>query len=105
MQRDSTPSAVRPGLRQRHWLLLGLVIVVTLSLVYLWQSWRWISAYNELQAAEAKLESLEAERQHVRFRVERAFSLERIERIATGQLDMTHPEPRYLELADDPDSP
>jgi cell division protein FtsL len=85
-------------LRQRHWLLLGLVVVVALSLVYLWQSWRWISAYNELQEVRAQLEATEAERERLRFRVERAFSLERVERIAREQLDMTRPEPRYLEL-------
>jgi len=91
-------------LSQRHLLLLGLIVVVVLSLVYLWQSWRWISAYNDLQAAEAKLESLEAERQHVRFQVERAFSLERIEHIATERIaadqgGMTHPQPGYLDLS------
>ncbi len=89
----------RTGLSQRHWLLLGLVVVVALSLVYLWQSWRWVSAYNELQEVQAQLEATEAERERLRFQVERAFSLERVERIATEQLDMTRPEPRYLEIS------
>lgn len=103
---DRSSDADRNGIRQHHLLLLGLTIVVALSLIYLWQSWRWTSAYNELQDAHAQLETLEAERQRVRFQVERAFSLERIERISTDQLDMSRPEPRYLDLSNpDDDQP
>lgn len=97
----------RPRLSQRHLLILGLAIVVALSLVFLWQSWRWVDAYNELQEAQTQLEAAEAERKRTRFEVERAFSLERIERIAEEQLNMTRPdEPRYLERpANDSDPP
>lgn len=99
-QTDPTPSAERPRLRQRHWLLLGLVVVVALSLVYLWQSWRWVSTYNDLQAAQTELAGIQAERQTLNFRVERAFSLERVEDIATQQLDMFRPEPRFIDLSE-----
>ncbi len=97
----------RPKLSQRHLLILGLVIVVALSLVFLWQSWRWVAAYNELQEAQAQLEATEAEHKRARFEVERAFSLERIERIAREELNMTRPdEPQYLERPpNDSDSP
>lgn len=96
--RESSESP-RVRVSQRHLLLLALIVVVALSLVYLWQSWRWISAYNELQQAQVRLEATEAEREQLRFDVERAFSLVRIERIATEQLDMKRPEPRYLDLS------
>lgn len=100
-------SSIWVRLSQSQLLLIGLAIVVALSLVYLWQSYRWTAAYNELGRAQAELEERQAERQRLTFRVERAFSLERIERIGTEQLNMTRPEPRFLDLSspDDADQP
>jgi len=106
-QARDTSEIARPRLSQRHLLVLGLVIVLAVSLVFLWQSWRWVAAYNELQEAQTQLEAAEAEHRRKRFEVERAFSLERIERIAKEQLNMSRPEePQYLERsASDSDPP
>ncbi|MFB6285089.1 MAG: cell division protein FtsL [Candidatus Bipolaricaulia bacterium] len=106
-QTRETSEIEGPRLSQRHLLILGLAIVVALSLVFLSQSWRWVAAYNELQKAQTQLEAAKAEHRRTQFEVERAFSLERIERIAEEQLNMSRPEElRYLERsASDSDPP
>jgi cell division protein FtsL len=80
-------------------LVLGaLVVLAVLALFYLWQSWQWVYWLNELHQAQAELDDLRAERDRLLFEVGRAFSLERIERIARETLGMYRPEPQYLEL-------
>ncbi len=76
----------------------ALVLLAVLALFYLWQSWQSVYSLNELHRAQAELDDLRAERDQLLFEVGRAFSLERIERIARETLGMYRPQPQYLEL-------
>ena len=77
-------------------LLLGLLGIGALALLQLGQSWRYLDALNGLHEAQTRVEALRAERDRLLFEVGRAFSLERIERVARERLGMTRPEPRFL---------
>ncbi len=73
-----------------------------LALAYVWLVWAWLLTLNALHDARAELQALQAERDRLVFEVERAFSLERIERIARERLGMFRPAPRYLHLKLEP---
>lgn len=95
-----------PRLASRRWLLLvGLLLVAALALAYLWVSWQWVYTLNELHKARAELQALQAERDRLLFEIGRAFSLERIEKIARERLGMYRPEPQYLQLDLEPFAP
>lgn len=91
---DNTPFFTRGRLVA----LVALLALALLALFYLWQSWQYVYWLNELHRARAELEELQAEHERLKFEVGRAFSLERIERIATEELHMIRPSPRYLVL-------
>jgi len=84
--------------RGRLILLLVLLVLTALALLYLWQSWQLIYWLNRVHQARIELEALQAENARLRFEVEQAFSLRRIERIALERLGMIRPTPRYLML-------
>lgn len=83
---------------RRLGLLFALLAITALGLLQLWQSWRYLEALNELYRSRTRVEALRAERDRLLFEVGRAFSLERIERIARERLGMTRPEPTFLRL-------
>jgi cell division protein FtsL len=84
--------------RARALLLLALLLLTGLALLYLWQSWQMIYWLNQLHQARVELEALRAEHARLKFEVARAFSLKRIEQIATERLGMIRPTLRYLML-------
>lgn len=84
--------------RKRLALLLALLAITTLALLQLWQSWRYLEALNELHETQTRVEALQAERDRLLLEVARAFSLERVEKIARERLGMTRPKPKFLVL-------
>ncbi len=97
-------SLVATGTGERFWTpkrllaILALLLLAALALFYLWQSWQWIYWLNELHKAQARLERLQTERDRLTLEVARAFSLKRLEEIATQRLGMIHPKPKYLHI-------
>ncbi len=79
-------------------LLIALLAIFSLAFLQLWQSWRYLEALNEFHRAQTRVEALRTERDRLLFEVARAFSLERVERIARERLGMTRPEPEFLVL-------
>ena len=98
LEEGSAPGGNSLLVRHRGWLLVSLLLIAALALAYLWVSWQWVYTLNELHKARAELQALQAERDRLLFEVGRAFSLERIERIARERLGMYRPEPQYLQL-------
>lgn len=79
-------------------MLLSLILVTILALFYLWQSWQWVYWLNQLHQAEVKRDELQAENDQLKFEIAQAFSLARIEQIATQRLGMIRPTLKYLLL-------
>lgn len=78
-------------------IILSLLLFATaLALLYLWQSWQWVYWLNKLHQAQVELEALQAENGYLKLEVSQAFSLKRIEAIATERLGMFRPSPHYL---------
>jgi len=78
-------------------LTLSLLLFASaLALLYLWQSWQGVYWLNRLHRAQLELEALRTENGYLKLEVSRAFSLKRIEAIATEKLGMFRPSPRYL---------
>ncbi len=84
--------------RKRLLVLLSLLLLTGLALFYLWQSWQWVYWLNQLHQAEAKRDALQTENDYLKFEVAQAFSLARLERIATQRLGMIRPTLKYLLL-------
>ena len=85
--------------RTRLLTLLLLVLITVLALFYVWQSWQWVYWLNQLHQAEIKREELQAQNDHLKFEIAHAFSLARIEQIATQKLGMVRPTLKYLLLS------
>lgn len=96
-------SSKRRLLTSKQTLILLLLIVVTLLLLlYSWQSWQMVHLSSKLIEAEEKAKQLEEERMILQFKVNQAFSLERIERLAKGKLGMIEPpEIKWIKLKED----
>jgi len=77
---------------------LFLILLTALALFYLWQSWQWVYWLNQLHQAEAKRDELQAKNDQLKFEIAQAFSLARIEQIATQKLGMIRPTLKYLLL-------
>lgn len=81
---------------KRLLILLSLLLLTGLALFYLWQSWQWVYWLNQLHQAEAQRDALQTENDYLKFEVAQAFSLGRLERIATQRLGMIRPTLKYL---------
>ena len=92
---EGKPAFLTP---RRLGLLFALLAITALALLQLWQSWRYLETLNELHRTQTRAEALRAERDRLLFEVARAFSLERVERIARERLGMTRPDPEFLVL-------
>lgn len=84
--------------RKRLLILVLLFVMSSLALFYLWQSWQWVYWLNQLHQAQAKGDELQAQNDQLKFEIARAFSLARIEQIATQKLGMIRPTLKYLFL-------
>jgi len=78
--------------------IILIVVITTLMLLYLWQSWQLIYLSGELLRSKEALELLESRNELLRLEVSKAFSLERIQRLAKGRLGMEEPAIKYLIL-------
>ena len=80
-------------------IIAGAVLLSGLCLLYLWQGTAILSLTAERESAKQTLASIQEVNRYLEFQVDRAFSLERIERIARTQLGMDDPEiVRYVEV-------
>lgn len=72
-----------------------------LCFVYIWQSTRIRELTAQRASAAAQLVEIEELNRELQFQIEQAFSLERVARIARGQLGMIEPDVvRYVRLPD-----
>lgn len=92
--RDHTPF-LTPA---RTWAVVLLLLLTVLALFSVWQSWQRVYWLNELHRSQEDLAELQASHERLRFEVGRAFSLERIERLAMEELRMIRPSPDFLVL-------
>jgi cell division protein FtsL len=74
-----------------------LLIVALLALLYSWQSSRRIQLLSKLQQSTMELEKIEEQNRLFKLEVARAFSLERIERLAK-EMGMVKPPLKFLLL-------
>ncbi len=75
------------------------VIVSGLCLLYLWQGTAILSLTAERESARAALTSIQEVNRYLEFKVDRAFSLSRVERIARNELHMEDPKiVRYVKI-------
>ncbi len=80
-------------------VVAAALLVSGLSLLYLWQETAILSLTAERESARAALSSIQEVNRYLEFKVDRAFSLDRIERIARTQLGMDDPKiVRYVEI-------
>lgn len=104
LQRGREKRLPRPATVETFWtrkrllVLLSLLLLAGLALFYLWQSWQWVYWLNQLHQAQAKRDALQSENDYLKFEVAQAFSLARLERIATQRLGMIRPTLKYLLL-------
>ena len=82
--------------RKRLLTFVLLFVMTTLALFYLWQSWQWVYWLNQLHQIQAKGDEIQAQNDQLRFEIAQAFSLARIEQIATQKLGMIRPTLKYL---------
>lgn len=78
--------------------IILMVVITTLMLLYLWQSWQLIYLSGELSRSREALELLESRNELLKLDVAKAFSLERIQKLALGRLGMEEPRIKYLIL-------
>lgn len=83
---------------RRAIILIVSIVITTLALLYLWQSWQLAHLNAQLQVHRAILEKLKDQNELLQFKIEQAFSLERIERVAKEKLEMVEPSLKYLTL-------
>ncbi len=94
--RDETRTASLP---RTVVIVAAAVIVSGLCLLYLWQGTAILSLTAERESARATLTSIQEVNRYLEFKVDRAFSLARIERIARTELHMQEPKiVRYVEI-------
>jgi len=80
-------------------IIAGAVLFSGLCLLYLWQGTAILSLTAERESARAALTSIQEVNRYLEFKVDRAFSLARIERIARTELHMQEPKiVRYVEI-------
>lgn len=81
---------------------LAIIILVTmLLLLYSWQSWQMTHLNSKLIDAKEQVEKLKEEKMILQFKVNQAFSLKRVERLAKD-LGMIEPEEiRWIRLTQD----
>ncbi len=92
----------RPAALSRTAFIASVVVLVfLLSLLYLWQGTTILSLTAQRESARATLTSIEEVNRYLEFKVDQAFSLDRIERIARDKLHMTDPKVvRYVKTTD-----
>ena len=74
-------------------------LVFLLCFLYLWQGTTILFLTAQQQSARATLDSITEVNRELQFRVDQAFSLDRIEQIARNQLHMTDPKVvRYITI-------
>lgn len=78
--------------REKLGIILILIAITFFSLLYLWQSWERINLSQKIRELEEKLAPLEEKHKRLEIEVIRAFSLDRIERIAKNKLGMVIPD-------------
>lgn len=81
---------------------LAIIILVTmLLLLYSWQSWQMTHLNSKLIEEKEQVEKLKEEKMILQFKVNQAFSLKRVERLAKD-LGMIEPEEiRWIRLTQD----
>lgn len=80
-------------------IVAAAVLVSGLCLLYLWQGTAILSLTAERESARAALTSIQEVNRYLEFKVDRAFSLSRVERIARDELHMEDPKiVRYVEI-------
>lgn len=70
-----------------------MIAVTFLITLYLWQTWKVIDLRRKAEKLEEEMAPLVEKNRNLRVKVIRAFSLERIERVAKEKLGMKRPEP------------
>lgn len=81
-------------------LSIVLLLVVALTFLYLWQTWRVIYLQRQVSQIEETLTPLRERKKDLQIKVAQYFSYERIERIAKERLKMVEPE-----ITAEPESP
>ncbi len=77
------------------------VLVFLLCLLYLWQGTTILSLTAQRESARATLTSINEVNRYLEFKVDQAFSLDRIEQIAREKLHMIDPKVvRYVKIND-----
>lgn len=77
------------------------VLVFFLLLLYLWQGTAILSLTAQRESARATLTSVNEVNRYLEFKVDQAFSLDRIEQIAREKLHMIDPKAvRYVKIND-----
>lgn len=75
--------------------LLVAVIVAGLCLLYLWQGMTILDLTAQRESARATLTAIEEGNRWLKFEIGRAFSLERVSRLAREKLHMVEPTDIY----------
>ncbi len=80
-------------------VIVAAVVVSGLCLLYLWQGTAILALTAERESARAALTSIQEVNRYLEFKVDRAFSLSRVEQIAREELHMEDPKfVRYVEI-------
>jgi len=86
--------------------LLAAIAVAGLCLFYLWQGTTILDLTAQRESTRATLTSIQEVNRWLGFEIEKAFSLERVSRLARDRLHMVEPTNiRYVRLVPDPRQP
>jgi len=83
--------------------LLAATAIAGLCLLYVWQGTTILDLTAQRESARATLTSIQEVNRWLAFEIEKAFSLERVSRLARDKLHMIEPTTiHYVRLAPDP---